>query len=132
MKIRKPQRICLDNVDWSSEGLVNGFFGKNQAVTIVVRAETRGPLNWYGEGGEGGASCGGEHDTSSRHIDTKTKRQSGAALCLFAFLSICLIQSSVLVLLPGFDGPDQPVERGNAQNDDEMSRNRTLSDVKGC
>src|SRR4051812_26565970 len=46
VKIRKPQRTCFDKVDWSSAGSVSGFFGKNQAVTIVVRAETRGPLNW--------------------------------------------------------------------------------------
>src|SRR4051812_26366678 len=44
VNILKPQRISFESFESSSVESVSGFFGKFQAVAIVVREETRGPL----------------------------------------------------------------------------------------
>ena len=41
----KPQRTSAESFESSSEGSVNGFLGKSQAVTIVVRAGISGPAS---------------------------------------------------------------------------------------
>jgi hypothetical protein len=79
----------LDNVDLSRDVAVRGFLGKNQAVTIVVRDETRGPFILYGEGADGGACGIGEQETARKHKDTKAKKPIGGCKSrVVAFLNI--------------------------------------------
>jgi hypothetical protein len=47
VKIRNPHRTSAERRDSSNVGSVNGFFGKSQAVTIVVREEMSGPASAY-------------------------------------------------------------------------------------
>jgi hypothetical protein len=97
VKMRKPHRIWLDNIDLSSEGSVRGSFGKNHAVTMVVLDETSGPFIWKGEGLAVGLDAFGEHETISRHQGTKAQRHNGAEkrnfdpapLCPCVLVSLC-------------------------------------------
>jgi hypothetical protein len=41
----KPQRMSAESFESSSYASVSGFFGKSQAVTIVVRAGISGPAS---------------------------------------------------------------------------------------
>ena len=71
VKIRKPQRISFESRESSSVGSVRGFFGKSQAVTIVMRDEISG-LPAVGGGAAPRHARAGQGHSAGKRNDGKT------------------------------------------------------------
>ncbi len=70
VKILNPHRMSFDSLESSSDAVVRGFLGISHAVTIVVRAEIKGPLKASRVIGPLSSSRIREHDKLTR---TRTK-----------------------------------------------------------